>query len=368
MTGLETFFQYIVAGLTRGSIYAIVAIGFNIIYSSTGIINFAQGEFVVLGAMVSITLSSVIPVVAAVGSIILSPGVVLALSISGGIVVAALFGALVEIVFVRYNRKISPLRGACLAFIGFLITMGAGVTASLPEVWAVILAIVLGLAFGAAVEFLLSRFQKEQNVLQLIIITIGVSILTREAMLHIWDEKVRALQFFSGSAIDSIAIGQVQFSPQVLWVLLAVGVVVLALFIFFKYTLVGKAMRAVSLDRQAAQLCGINARRLVTLSFVVSAAIGALAGAVTSPLTQTQYNMGAGLAINGFSVAILGGLGNSFAAALAGLLLGILESLTVAVIPNTFKDMVAIIILLGILFIKPSGLFGRREESTLKEF
>ncbi len=353
MTGLETFFQYIVAGLTRGSIYAVVAIGFNIIYSSTGIINFAQGEFVILGAMVSITLSAFFPLWAAV---------------AGGILVASLFGALVEIVFVRYNRKISPLRASCLAFIGFLIVMGTGVTFSLHEGWAVTLAAVLGLGFGAAVEFLLSRFQKEQNVLQLIIITIGVSILTREAMLHIWDEKVRALQFFTGNETSSIAIGQVQFSPQVLWVLLAVGLVVLALFIFFKYTLLGKAMRAVSLDRKAAQLCGINARRLVTLSFVVSAAIGALAGAVTSPLTQTQYNMGAGLAINGFSVAILGGLGNSFAAALAGLLLGILESLTVAVIPNTFKDMVAIIILLLILFLKPSGLFGKREESTLKDF
>ena len=353
MTGLETFFQYIVAGLTRGSIYAIVAIGFNIIYSSTGIINFAQGEFVIVGAMVSITLSAFVPLWAAV---------------AGGIVVASLFGALVEIVFVRFSRKVSPLRASCLAFIGFLLAMGTGVTSSLPGAWSVILAVALGLVLGAAVEFLLSRFQKEQSVLQLIIITIGVSILTREAMLHIWDEKVRALRFFTGNETTSIALGKVQFSPQVLWVLLAVGVVVLALYLFYKYTLVGKAMRAVSLDRKAAQLCGINARLLVTLSFVVSAAIGALAGAVTSPLTQTQYNMGAGLAINGFSVAILGGLGNSFAAALAGLLLGILESLTVAVIPNTFKDIVAIVILLLILFFKPSGLFGRREENALKEF
>jgi branched-chain amino acid transport system permease protein len=353
MTGWETFFQYIFAGLTRGGIYAIVAIGFNIIYSSTGIINFAQGEFVVLGAMVSITLSAFFP---------------LWLAVAGGIAVAALFGALVEIVFVRYNRKLSPLRAACLAFIGFLIVMATGLTAPLPAGWSIAISLGLGLAFGAAVEFLLSRYQKEQNVLQLIIITIGVSILTREAMLHIWDEKVRALRFFTGNEVTSIALGQVQFSPQVLWVLLAVGLVVLALYLFFKFTLLGKAMRAVSVDRKAAQLCGINARRLVTLSFVVSAAIGALAGAVTSPLTQTQYNMGAGLAINGFSVAILGGLGNSFAAALAGLILGILESLTVSVLPNTFKDMVAILVLLVILFIKPSGLFGRRDESALKDF
>jgi branched-chain amino acid transport system permease protein len=353
MTGLETVIQYIVAGLTRGSIYAIVAIGFNIIYSSTGIINFAQGEFVVLGAMVSITLSAFVPLWAA---------------IAGGIIVASLYGALVEIVFVRFSRKFLPLRAACLGCIVFVLVAVSGLFSFLPPGWAVCATLAVALPCGVGAEFLLARFKKEQNVLQLIIITIGVSILTREAMLHIWDEKVRAMPFFTGNEVTSIAVGGVQFSPQVLWVLLTVGVVVLALWLFFKYTLIGKAMRATSLDRQAAQLCGINSRLLITLSFVVSAAIGSLAGAVTSPLTQTQYNMGASLAINGFSVAILGGLGNSFAAALAGLILGILEALTVAVLPNAFKDIVAILILLVILFIKPSGLFGKREESRLKEF
>jgi branched-chain amino acid transport system permease protein len=353
MTGLETLFQYIFAGLTRGSIYAVVAIGFNIIYNSTGIINFAQGEFVVLGAMVSITLSAFVP---------------LPIAILGGIVLASLYGALVEIVFVKYARKLSPLRAVCLACVGFVLVSAAGLFSFLPQVWSVVLGLAVALPFGAGGEFLFSRFEKEPNVLRLIIITIGVSILTRETMRHLWGENTYALKFFSGTAISTIAVGGVYFSPQLLWVLGTVAVVVVGLYLFYKYTLVGKAMRAVSLDRQAAQLCGINSRLLVTLSFVLSAAIGALAGAVTSPQTQTQYNMGSSLAINGFSVAILGGLGNSFAAALAGLLLGMLEALTVAVVPNSFKDIVAILILLLILFFKPSGLFGKREESTLKEF
>jgi branched-chain amino acid transport system permease protein len=353
MNSIDIFFQYIVAGLTRGSIYAVVAIGFNIIYNTTGIINFAQGEFVVLGAMVSITLSAFVPLWAA---------------ICAGIVVASLYGALVEIVFIKFNRKFSPLRALCIGFILCVLILVSGLFAFLPDAVAIPAAIVIALLAGAGVEFVFERFQKEQNILQLIIITIGVSILTREVMLHVWDEKVRALKFFTGNEVSSIALGGVQFSPQVLWVLGLLGLVVLGLYLFFKFTLTGKAMRATSLDRKAAQLCGINTRFLITISFVLSAGIGALAGCVTSPLTQTQYNMGASLAINGFAVAILGGLGNSFAAALAGLILGILESLSVAVFPNAFKEIVGIAILLFILFIRPSGLFGKREETSLKEF
>ncbi|MBN2353296.1 MAG: branched-chain amino acid ABC transporter permease [Spirochaetales bacterium] len=353
MTGIVTIFQYIISGLAQGSIYAVVAIGFNIIYNSTGIINFAQGEFVVLGAMVSITFSAIFPLWAAIAM---------------GIAVASLYGALVEIVFVKYARAFSPLRAICLASIVFILVSASGLFSFLHPVLSILFGLAVALPFGAGGEFLLLRFQKEQNVLQLIIITIGVSILTRETMKHVWGKDVFALRYFTGTAITTISVGGVYISPQLLWVLGTVTLVVAGLYLFYKYTLVGKAMRAVSLDRKAAQLCGINARLLVTLSFILSAAIGALAGAVTSPQTSTDYKMGSSFAINGFTVAILGGLGNSFAAALAGLLLGVLESFTTAIVPSSYKEVVVIIIMLLILFFKPSGLFGKREERTLKEF
>ena len=107
---------------------------------------------------------------------------------------------------------------------------------------------------------------------------------------------------------------------------------------------------------------------MVTFSFMLSAGIGALAGCVISPLTQTQYECGTPLAIKGFTVAILGGLGNSAAAVTAGLLLGIIEALSISLLPVAFKDVVAIGILLVILFFKPSGLFGNKEAGRLKEF
>jgi branched-chain amino acid transport system permease protein len=127
-------------------------------------------------------------------------------------------------------------------------------------------------------------------------------------------------------------------------------------------------MRACAANRTAALLCGINTRNMVTLSFMLSAGIGALAGCVMSPITYTQYDSGTSLAIKGFTVAILGGLGNSMAAVAAGILLGILEAFSVSVVPLAFQDAISIAILLLILFVKPHGLFGSSEAARLKDF
>jgi branched-chain amino acid transport system permease protein len=107
---------------------------------------------------------------------------------------------------------------------------------------------------------------------------------------------------------------------------------------------------------------------MVTLSFVLSAGIGAVAGCVMSPITYSDYEMGPSLAIKGFTVAILGGLGNSVAAVTAGLLLGIIEAFSVSILPLAFQDAIATSILLIILFLRPHGLFGSSEAAGLKEF
>jgi len=287
--------QYCLAGITVGSVYAIVAIGFNIIYSATGIINFAQGEFLIVGAMTAVSLHHYMP---------LPMAVLLAVAIT------AVLGGLVELVFIRRVR--------------------------------------------------------DASVLRLIVITIGVSILLREGMLHVWDEQVRGLPYFTGTSLSTIGLMGARISPQVLWVLGVCTVIVTALTLFFKLTLTGRAMRACADDRMAARLCGIKDSRMVTLSFMLSAAIGALAGCVISPLTQTQYDMGAPLAIKGFTVAILGGLGNSMAAVVAGLLLGLLETLAVSQLPVAYKEVVSIVVLLLVLIFRPSGLFARRETSALR--
>ncbi|MEK6673379.1 MAG: branched-chain amino acid ABC transporter permease [Nitrospirota bacterium] len=293
----EFFFQYIIAGITYGTIYAVVAIGFNIIYNATGIINFAQGEFVMIGGMTAVTFSHFMP---------------LPFAIASAVLVTMITGGVIEILFIRWLYK--------------------------------------------------------PSVIRMIIITIGLSILIREMSMHIWGESVRALPYFTGTSVSSINLGGVYISPQVVWVVGISAIAVVCLNFFFSYTLLGRQMRACSANRDAARLCGINAGNMVTLSFMLSAAIGALAGCVVSPITYVQYDSGTPLAIKGFTVAILGGLGNSMAAVGAGMILGVLESFSIWIMPAAYKDAISITILLLILFLRPSGIFGSAEVSRLKEF
>lgn len=293
----EQVLQYIFSGITVGSIYAFVAIGYNIIYNSTGIINFAQGEFVMLGGMIAYTFSRFVP---------LLPAIFIA------VLLTAAVGGLIENVFIRRMKKTS--------------------------------------------------------VLGMIVVTIGLSMLIREFSLYIWDEQIRALPFFTGSEISSVNILGARISPQVLWILGVTLLLTAALYFFLKFTLTGQAMRACSENPRAAKLCGIRTDRMISLSFMVSAGIGALGGCVVSPLTQTHYAMGSDLAIKGFTVAILGGLGNPIAAVTAGILLGLIEAFSISILPMAYKDIVSIIILLIVLVLKPSGLFGSSSAAALKDY
>ena len=285
--GAGQLLQYVLAGIATGSVYAVVAIGFTIVYNATGIINFAQGEFLMLGGMIAISLARVMP---------------LPVAIASAVVITGLVGVLVQVLF-----------------LGWL---------------------------------------KSPAVLRMIIITIGVSILLREAGLHIWDEKVHALPFFSGDETSSLALLGARVSPQVIWVLGLSILMVLGLTVFFRSTLLGRAMRACASNPTAARLCGIRASTVVTLSFFLAAAMGGLAGCAVSPLTQTQYDMGTSLAVKGFTCAVLGGLGSVPAAVAAGLVVGVLEAASISVLPIVYKDVVSLAILLLILVLRPQGLFA----------
>jgi branched-chain amino acid transport system permease protein len=288
--------QYLFSGITAGGIYAIVAIGFNLIYSTTGILNFAQGEFVMLGGMTAVTFSRFLPLPLAIAA---------AVVVTGGV--------------------------------------------------------------GALLDFALFRRLRSHSLLHMIVITIGLSIVIQEVALHLWDEQVRALPYFTGDECSSVRVSGAALSPQVFWVLGTVAVVVLALHAFLSRTLVGKAMRACASNPAAAMLAGINIYNMRALAFLLSAALGALAGCVMSPITMTKYDMGSSLAIKGFAAAILGGLGNPLAGVLGGLLVGVAESLSVRVLPAAYKDATAFAILLLVLFVRPQGLFGGRAAGKVRE-
>jgi len=238
----------------------------------------------------------------------------------------------------------------------------------MPLAPAVALAVLVTAALGAGIEILLIRRLRSPSVLRMIIVTIGLSIVLRELALHVWDEKVRALPFFSGSEVSSVRILGAHVSPQVFWALGISGLAVVVLQLFFRCSLTGQAMRACSVNPRAARLCGISTRRMVTLSFALSAALGALGGCLVSPLTQTHYAIGTPLAIKGFTAAVLGGLGDSVAAVAAGLILAALETFSVSVLPSAYQDVVAMAILLSMLFLRPSGLFGSRAAGALRDY
>ncbi|EPR41925.1 ABC-type transporter, integral membrane subunit [Desulfovibrio sp. X2] len=284
---IAAYLQFLLSGLTVGSTYGLTALGFTIIYNTTGIVNFAQGEFVMLGGM---------------------------------------FGV-------------------------WFLHLG------LPLPLALVLAVAATTLAGGLMERLTIRPVQNAPVLNLIIVTIGVSIFVRGLVQLAWGKDTHILPAFTGSAPIMAAGAAVQ--PQSLWVLGITLALLLGLKRFFSGTLWGKAMTACAFDRKAAFLAGIAVRRMVLLSFMISAAVGAVGGVILTPLTMTSYDVGIMLGLKGFAAAVLGGLGNPFGAAVGGLILGVLESFGAGLVSSAYKDAFSFVILLLLLFLKPSGLFGR---------
>jgi branched-chain amino acid transport system permease protein len=286
---LAEFLQFLFSGLTVGAIYAMVGIGFAIIYNASQVINFAQGEFVMIGGMATVALTA-------------NAGLPLLLAIPLAIAIAALAGLALQ------RFAVEPARGA--------------------------------------------------SVVTVIIITIGASILLRGLAEVMLDKNDHALASFSGD--EPLHIGGATLLPQSLWVMGALVAVAVALKLFFDRTRLGKAMLAASHNRLAAELVGIDVRRIMLLSFALSAALGALAGLLTAPITLTRYDVGTMLGLKGFCAAILGGLGSPYGALAGGLLLGLVEQMSAGYLSSAYKDAVAFVLILAVLFVRPSGLFGAR--------
>ena len=289
--------QYTLSGITIGSIYAMVAIGFNIIYNSTGIINFAQGDFVMLGGMIAVYFHQ---------------------SLHFPLIVAALFSVLIVtalgILFERF--AIHPL--------------------------------------------------KNPHIITLVIITIAASILFKGGAMFLWGKDSYVLPSFSGD--NPIHFFGATILPQSLWILGTLIVIVFFLMFFFNFTLIGKAMKACSFNKKAASIVGINVKSMVLLSFALSAFIGSIAGVIVTPITLVDYDRGSLLGLKGFGTAIMGGLGNMWGSIAAGLIIGLLESYSAGLISSGYKDAVALLVLLIVLFFSPGSIFVKKEEHKLKSF
>ena len=290
----DQILQYTLSGLSTGAIYALIGIGFSIIYNATGIINFAQGEFVMLGGL--LTLSSL---------------ELLKLPLWAGVPCAIAVSTVVGVLFERL--AIRPLR--------------------------------------------------QPTPINLVIITIGGSILIRGLAMLVWGKDTHAIPPFSGDT--PIAIGGATILPQHIWIFAITLIIILINKVYFYHTISGKAMRACSYNRRAAGLVGIDVRRMVMFSFIISSAMGAVAGIIVAPLTMTSYDVGVMLGLKGFCAAIIGGMSSGVSTVIGGLLLGVLESLGAGLISSGYKDAIAFIILLLILFIRPQGLFGKADSERV---
>ena len=285
---MSELLQFLFSGVTVGAVYALVALGFTIIYNASDVVNFAQGEFVMLGGMVT---------------------------------------------------TFAHLAG-------------------LPLPLAALIAIVVTAAIGVALNKLALEPARKAPVASLIIITIGASIFIRGVAQLAFGKQLYRFPAFTGET--PINIGGAIIMPQSLWVIGGALAIFFGLYMFFTRTLTGKAVLATANNRLAAALVGINTKYIMTLSFALSAAIGALAGVLVTPITLTSYDVGISLALKGFAAAMLGGMGNPFGALVGGILLGLLEALTAGYISSLYKDAAAFIVILAVLFARPQGLFGAK--------
>ena len=279
--------QLIVSGIAAGSLYALVAMGLVLIYKSTEIVNFAQGESVTIGAYLGwlFVTEFHIPYFPAIGAVIVS---------------AALIGMFVERVAYRPLIKSPPFT--------------------------------------------------------IILATLAVSLIIRNVIRLIWHDTPLTL---SGAiSAQPIEIGNVFITPERLVIMLTVAIIVVAMALFFRFTKLGKAMRATAQSQDAAALMGISVSSIFSKSWAMGSALGAVAGVLIAPLVGINTGLGEVL-IQGFVAAVVGGFTSLPGAIVGGILVGVLENFAGVFISSSSKQVISFLVLIIVLMIKPSGLFGK---------
>ncbi|MDX8440272.1 branched-chain amino acid ABC transporter permease [Mesorhizobium australafricanum] len=289
MVSMNLVLQSLISGISIGCVYGLIGIGFCVIYNASGIVNFAQGAFVMLGGMVTYVLINKFQL----------PYIVAAL---GAIAVTAIVGAGVERLVVR------PL------------------------------------------------WKRSAPMFVMILATLAAQIVIERLTYLAVDDQPKTLPAFTDRA--PIMLGGVAINFQSLWIMGGSVVIVIALGLFFKSTRTGRAMRAVSINAEAAALQGIPVSLMLTLAFVLSALLGAVAGILLTPTQYTAFNMGVPFAISGFIAAIIGGFGRPLGAFIGGITLGLVQAMAILGLGAGVKNVAALSLLLVLLFIRPSGLLG----------
>ena len=292
------FLQQIINGLTIGSIYALVTIGFNMVYGVLELTNFAHSSFYMLGAY--ITLFSMTSLI---GSVTV-PGFMIALLIS--VIITGFLGALMDKVALEPIRKKN----------------------------------------GEPITALLS--------------TVGIQTAINNSVLLIFGTVPVAFPDVFNLGKFTIAGDTIIQVIQIAIFVLAIVLMLVLSYLVYK-TKFGSAMRAISQNSIAASLMGINVNHVITVTFFIGTAVAAISGTMVGTYYQrVDTLMGASVGLKSFAAAVLGGMGSLPGAMLGGILIGLLETLFAAYISSGYRDIVAFVILIVVLIIKPSGLFGKR--------
>ena len=287
---MEIALQSVVTGLCLGCVYAMVAIGFVLIYKATGVINFAQGELMMVGAYIYFTLT---------GSLGLPP----VIALIGTVLIAGLLGALIE-------------------------------------------------------RLIMERIIHEAPMV-LILVTIGLATVLRAITGMIWSHDTFSIAPLIPEGI--VSVGSAVISYNDLSTIGATALLCLILFLFFRYTRMGIAMRAVAQNQYAAQLMGISSKKIFMHTWALAAAIGAVGGILLAQLTYLHTHMGF-IGLKAFPAVVLGGLISFPGALLGGLIIGLAESFSGSYIGSGAKDIVPFVILIVVLMVRPTGFFGEPEE------
>ena len=300
---MDIFLQQIINGLVLGSIYALVALGYTMVYGILGLINFAHGDIVMVGALVALTVVSLLA--------------------------------------------------------------GSGLPPLVIVLVAIAAATLVCVAIGVTVERLAYRPLRRAPRLAPLITAIGVSILIQYSAALIWGKQYISLPELVSPT--NITLGGAHFTDVQAYIFLLACGVMAGLLWFIKSSRTGRAMRATEQNVDVAGLMGVNTNRIIAFTFILGSAIGAIAGVmVVLYYGLGHYFMGFMLGLKAFTAAVLGGIGNIAGAMLGGLLLGLIESIisgyigdwTGGVLGSNYRDIFAFLVLIGVLVLRPSGLMG----------
>lgn len=294
MSFLDQILQFVLSGVMVGSVYAIVALGYTLVYRATDAINFAQGEFVMLGGVIAV-------------AIFKSFGFSMPLVVLCTIISVTVVGILLARITIYSLKSLVPV--------------------------------------------------------SIIVVTIGASVFMKGFTMMAWGKDALSLPSFSGD--KPILLLGAAFLPQGFWILGVSALVLLGIHFFFKHSLTGKAMKGCASNKWAATLMGINVKRMSLYSFAMAGMTGSIAGIITTPVTLTAWDRGLMLGLKGFCGAVLGGMGTTFGATLGGFILGLVETLCAGLISSAYKDAIAFLLLIIVLFTKPQGFFGKKKVEKL---